>query len=62
MSLCLRFLKNSTSLLSISHKKGFPGGSVVKNPPTNTEAMDLTTRSGRSPTEGTSWNAKSSGP
>ena len=30
---------------------GFPGGSVVKNPPTNVGTMDLTPESGRSPGE-----------
>ena len=31
---------------------GFPGGSVVKNPPTNAGDMDLIPESGRSPGEG----------
>ena len=33
---------------------GFPGGSVVKNPPTNAGDMDLIPESGRSPGEGNS--------
>ena len=31
---------------------GFPGGSVVKNPPASVEDMGLTPRLGRSPGEG----------
>ena len=31
---------------------GFPGGSVVKNPPANARDMGLIPRSGRSPGEG----------
>ena len=31
---------------------GFPGGSVVKNPPANTEDLGLIHVSGRSPVEG----------
>ena len=32
--------------------KGFPGGTVVKNPPANAGDMGLIPRSGRSPGEG----------
>ena len=35
-----------------SSRKGFPGGSVVKNPPTNVGDVDLSPGTGRSPGEG----------
>ena len=34
------------------HVTGFPGGSVIKNPPANAENAGLVPRSGRSPGEG----------
>ena len=37
---------------SIEGDKGFPGGSVVKNPPDNAGDADLIPGSGRSPGEG----------
>ena len=42
----------SNNLSSSSGKKGFPGGSVVKNPPANAGYASLISGSGRSPGEG----------
>ena len=38
----------------VGHQKGFPGGSVVKNQPTNAGDMDLIPGLGRSPGVGNS--------
>ena len=39
----------------IEEVEGFPGGSVVKNPPTNAEDVGLILHSGRSPEEGNGY-------
>ena len=45
-------MKKSTEKAGIILVMGFPGGSVVKNPPANAEAAGSIPGSGRSPGEG----------
>ena len=51
-SIAMNKLCKTTSILAVSTPIGFPGGSVVKNPPGNAENACLIPGLGRSPGEG----------